>query len=102
MENEIITPDDKRVVLFLQMLDEALAKLLRALKNRRPALGGEIYLTNRDLSKMLHISTRSLHEYRDKGLLPYIKIEGRILYRDSDIRKLLEKHYYKPPEKTRF
>lgn len=96
MDNEIITQDDKRVVVFLQMLDEASKKLFNALKNRKPVLGGEIYLTNRELSKMLHVSTRSLQEYRDKGLLPYIKIEGKILYRNSDIEKLLNKHYYIP------
>lgn len=96
MENEIITLEDKQVVMFLQLLNDASEKLRRALCNRKPVLGGEIYLTNRELSKILHLTPRSLQEYRDKGLLPYIKLEGKILYRDSDIRKLLDKHYYRP------
>jgi len=34
-----------------------------------------------------------LQQYRDDGLLPFIKLERKILYRESDIGKVLEDNY---------
>ena len=39
------------------------------------------------------MSERLLQEYRNEGSLPYIKISGKILYKESDILKLLEDNY---------
>ena len=73
---------------------ERLTELVKtAFGNRTPHLNGEKYLTNRDLSKLLHMSKRTLQEYRDSGMMPYIKISGKVLYKESDILKLLESHY---------
>ena len=37
---------------------------------------------------------RTLQEYRNEGILPYIPLGGKILYRESDLEELLEKHYH--------
>ncbi len=42
---------------------------------------------------MLHISSRTLQDYRDRGLIGFYKLEGKILYKLSDIQEMLEKHY---------
>jgi predicted site-specific integrase-resolvase len=42
---------------------------------------------------MLHISKRTLQQYRDYGLISYIIIERKILFRESDIIKVLERNY---------
>ncbi|WP_245795967.1 helix-turn-helix domain-containing protein [Epilithonimonas mollis] len=42
---------------------------------------------------MLHISKRTLQHYRDDGLIPFIKLEWKILFRESDIIKVLEDNY---------
>ncbi|MEC5396072.1 DNA-binding protein, partial [Bergeyella sp. RCAD1439] len=34
-----------------------------------------------------------LQQYRDDGFLPYIQIEGKILYKESDVLKILENNY---------
>jgi predicted site-specific integrase-resolvase len=46
------------------------------------------------LSKKLNVSLRTLQEWRDTGLIPFIQIKGKIIYRQSDIDKLLQKHYF--------
>lgn len=62
--------------------------------NFRPLLGGEQYISDRKLSELLNINRRSLVQYRQKGLLPYYRIGGKIIYRESDIRHVLESNYY--------
>ena len=36
----------------------------------QPLLGGEHYLTDRELSQRLKISRRTLQDYRNNGILP--------------------------------
>jgi len=59
----------------------------------QPLLQGKIYLTGEQVCEMLHISKRTLQQYRDDGLIPFIKLERKILFRESDIRKVLEDNY---------
>ncbi|ODS89218.1 MAG: DNA-binding protein [Chryseobacterium sp. SCN 40-13] len=58
-----------------------------------PLLKGEIYLSGEQVCQMLHISKRTLQQYRDDGLIPFIKLERKILFRESDIIKVLEDNY---------
>ena len=59
----------------------------------QPLLGGEHYLTDRELSERLKISRRTLQDYRNNGILPYRQLGGKILYRESDIERLLQSCY---------
>lgn len=92
---EILNKKSDEIVSFLSVLDESLDSIKVALTNRTPHLKGEKYLTNNDVSKLLHISIRSLQDWRDNGTIGYIQILGKILYRQSDILKLLEDNYEK-------
>jgi excisionase family DNA binding protein len=47
-----------------------------------------------EVSHRLKISRRTLQEYRDSGIVPYIKLGGKVLYRESDLEKLLEECYH--------
>jgi excisionase family DNA binding protein len=58
-----------------------------------PLLKGEIYLSGEQVCEMLHISKRTLQQYRDDGLIPFVKLERKILFRESDIIKVLEDGY---------
>ena len=58
-----------------------------------PLLKGEIYLTGERVCEILHISKRTLQQYRDDGLMPFIKLQRKILFRESDIIKVLEDNY---------
>ncbi|KAA6324212.1 hypothetical protein EZS27_026432 [termite gut metagenome] len=87
---EILNSKSSEVVSFFTGLDEMLDGIGQALKNRTPHLNGEKFLTNRDVCQMLHISSRTLQDWRDNGLVPYIRIKGKIIYRESEILKRLE------------
>lgn len=53
-----------------------------------------VFLGNREVCKLLQLSPRTLQDYRDKRLIAFYKLEGKILYKMSDIRKMLENNYY--------
>ena len=87
---EIFDNKSSEIALFFTAIDELLDTIGQALKNRTPHLNGEKYLTNKDVCRMLHVSTRTLQDWRDTGKIPFIRIKGKILYRESEVLKLLE------------
>ncbi len=62
-------------------------------QTHRPLFEGEIYLTGREVCERLFLSPLTLQDYRDKGIIPYTKIAGKILYRLSDINRILSENY---------
>ena len=98
-ENEIITQQDPQMQMFSQLMESTLKKLERYCSTARPMLGGEVYLTGEEVCSQLRLSTRTLQEYRNAGILPFYKIGGKILYKQSDIQTMLEKHYNTIPKK---
>lgn len=94
MANKLITRDNnERVKSFFLSLDRLSSLMEHLFASRKPTLGGESFYTDEELSKKLKISRRSLQDYRNEGRIPYIKLGGKILYRSSDIEKLLEDGY---------
>lgn len=81
------------IILFFENLDELLNSVKENLENNPPILNGERYLTNNDVANMLHISLRTLQDWRDNGRITYIQISGKVLYKESDVRRLLEENY---------
>ena len=61
--------------------------------NSRPMLGGERFMTDKELCARLQLSRRTLQDYRNNGVIPYIQLGGKILYRESDIQKILMANY---------
>ena len=92
-ENEIVTQKDSQIPMFAQLMQGTLKKLERYCLAARPMLGGEVYLTGEEVCSLLRLSTRTLQDYRDNGTIAYCKIGGKILYRQSDIQAMLERHY---------
>ena len=58
-----------------------------------PLFGGEHFLTGKEVCERLYISPRTLQDYRDKGIIPYTQFAGKILYKVSDLERLLEENY---------
>ncbi|WP_455737557.1 helix-turn-helix domain-containing protein [Chryseobacterium indologenes] len=75
------------------MITQLRNRIESILKNYRPVMNGEIYLSGEDVCKLLHISKRTLQQYRDDDILPYIQIGGKIIYKESDILTILERNY---------
>ncbi len=92
---ELINKDTPQVKEFISSLDSMLNGIESIVKHYKPHLNGERFLSNHEVSKKLNVSLRTLQEWRDTGLIPFIQIKGKIIYRQSDIDKLLQKHYLK-------
>ena len=68
------------------------------MENSRPMLNGERYLTDKELSERISVSRRTLHEWRTNEVIGYIQLGGKILYKESEALRLIEKNYHKPYE----
>ena len=94
MSNQLITKENnERVKAFFVSLDRILSMTERLFAKKKPTLDGESFYTDAELAEKLKISRRSLQDYRNEGRIPYIKLGGKILYRASDVEKLLEEGY---------
>ena len=68
------------------------AKADALMDSYKPVLHGERLMTYSELAETLRVSPRALRDYRNEGILPYIRMKGNILYRESDIEKVLKKN----------
>ena len=50
----------------------------------------EKWLDNQEVCLMMNITKRTLQTYKDKGLLPYSKLNRKNYYKISDVQALLE------------
>lgn len=91
MKFELLTKNDFSEIkeTLLQLTSE-----IKSLKQNSPL--SEKWLDNQDLCELLHISKRTLQNYRDHGTIPFSQIGGKIYYKASDVEKLLNKHYVHP------
>ena len=85
---ELYTNEDSQDLL--KALNYALPYIEYVMKTHKPLFDGERYLTSEELSSILKISRRTLQDYRNNGFLPFIQLPGKILFRESDIRRVLE------------
>lgn len=89
---EILDRKSTDIASLFADLDELLNTIEQTLKNRTPHLNGENFLSNRDVCRKLHISSRTLQDWRDNGRIPFIQIKGKILYKQSEVLKWLEQN----------
>jgi excisionase family DNA binding protein len=53
----------------------------------------ENLFTTEDLVRLLRVSLRTIHRERNEKKLKFIKIRGRIRYREDDVREYLLQQY---------
>lgn len=95
MSNQLITrKNNERVKGFFVSLDRLSKVMEKLFTSRKPTLDGDSFYTDKELAEKLKLSPRSLQDYRNEGRIPYIKLGGKILYRSSDIDKLLDEGYH--------
>lgn len=91
--SEIITKNHALVAQFGDTLDRLLDGIENFVVNSRPTLGGERFLTDREVSTWLKVSRRTLQDYRNNGIIAYYQLGGKILYKESDIEKMVMSGY---------
>ena len=95
-ENNVITMDTEDVTVLLQNVQKNSKWLSAFLESYSPPLDGERYLTDKEVSELLRVSRRTLQEYRNNRVLPFILLGGKVLYPESGLQEVLETNYRKP------
>lgn len=95
MEDNLITKDNERVKSFFKLLDRMLTGLEKMAGSYRPPLNGERFMTDKEVTRQLKVSRRTLQEWRYSGRIPYLQIGNKILFRESDIQAMLDKNFRK-------
>ena len=83
--------DDMQVVL--SALEGVNRRIKEVAQTHKPLFGGEHFLTSKEVCDRLYISPRTLQDYRDRKVIPYTQFAGKILYKMSDLERLLDEHY---------
>ncbi len=92
-DNELITMKTERIVSFFKSIDRMLDGIEGLVRNCKPTLNGERYLSDKEVSARLKVSRRTLQDYRNEGRIPYYQLGGKVLYRESDIQRVLDSGY---------
>lgn len=93
--NNIINANSDEIKNILSAIEEATTNLELGMEALSSSANQDRYLNNNQVCEMLHISQRTLQDYRDKGRISFYKLEGKILYKYSDIENLLNSNYYR-------
>ena len=72
-------PHNVGVKNALENMKEILTLYQKVIANYRPLLNGERYLTDKEVAQILKVSRRTLQEYRNEGVLPYVLLGGKVL-----------------------
>ena len=83
--------DDMLVVL--SALSSVSKRMKEVAQTHKPLFGGEHFLTGKEVCERLYISPRTLQDYRDRKVIPYTQFAGKILYKMSDLEKMLDNNY---------
>ena len=83
--------DDMQVVL--SALSSVNKRIKEVAQTHKPLFGGEHFLTGNEVCERLYISPRTLQNYRDRRIIPYTQFAGKILYKVSDLERMLKNSY---------
>ena len=85
--------DMDKMQVVLSTIHSVSRRIKEVAQTHKPLFGGEHFLTGKEVCERLYISPRTLQDYRDKGIIPYTQFAGKILYKASDLERLLEENY---------
>lgn len=81
--------DSDEMQVVLSAIRSVSKRIKDVAETYKPLFGGEHFLTGKEVCERLYISPRTLQDYRDKGIIPYTQFAGKILYKVSDLERLL-------------
>ena len=87
--NGTIKTNDEWAVGFMKELDSMLNGIESMNEKSKASFGNERFLTDKEVSAWLKESRRTLQDYRNNGMVSYYQLGGKILYKESDIEKLV-------------
>ena len=90
---ETVTASDPRIMLMTAQADDITAMCRQLKEEYPPLLHGKRFITDAMLSELLGVCRRTTQDYRDRGLIPYYKLDGKILYAEEDVEIFLQSNY---------
>ena len=87
--NRTIMTNDEWAVGFMEQLDSMLDGIESMNEKSKASFGNERFMTDKEVSAWLKVSRRTLQDYRNNGMVSYYQLGGKILYKASDIEKLV-------------
>ncbi len=91
--NDLILADRELEVGFIGKLDALFEGIERMDASHKASPSNERFLTDREVSARLKVSRRTLQDYRNNGIIAYYQLGGKILYKESDIERMLAANY---------
>lgn len=90
---EIIDMNTERVKAFFACGKKNIEMIETIIRDYKPLLMGKRFLTDAQLSEAIGISRRTLQDYRDRGILPFYRLDGKVLYEEGDVEKFIASLY---------
>ena len=87
--NGTVMTNDEWAVGFMEQLDSMLDGIESMNEKSKASFGNERFMTDKEVSAWLKVSRRTLQDYRNNGMVSYYQLGGKILYKESDIEKLV-------------
>lgn len=91
--NDLILADRELEVGFIGQLDALLEGIERMDASHKASPSNEQFLTDKEVSAWLKVSRRTLQDYRNNGMIAYYQLGGKILYKESDIERMVKSSY---------
>lgn len=91
--NKTIMTNDEWAIGFMEQLDSMLNGIESMNEKSRASFSNERSLTDKEVSAWLKVSRRTLQDYRNNGMVSYYQLGGKILYKESDIEKMVMDGY---------
>ena len=84
----IVDVDDiEHIKSAIDNLNDQVLKLLE-IRNESP----NTYLTTKEACKLLHVTSRTLAKWRQKGIISVSRVGRRIYYKSRDVEDLIERN----------
>ena len=97
MNNEIREKDHEWVKMFHSNIDRLLVSIEKLFESRQPGAFNDELLTDKEVAHILKVSRRTLQDYRNNGIISYIQVGGKILYRTSDVQRTIMSGFKEAP-----
>lgn len=88
------------MLVVLSALEGVNRRIKEVAQTHKPLFGSEYFLTGKEVCERLYISPRTLQDYRDRRIIPYTQFAGKILYKASDLERVLDENYKSPHAKN--
>ena len=82
-----------KTIMTNDQLDSMLNGIESMNEKSRASFSNERVLTDKEVSAWLKVSRRTLQDYRNNGMVSYYQLGGKILYKESDIEKMVMDGY---------